>query len=120
MLPRETGVKGVYPREYVAWGSKDGTRCYLGTFDTVEKAQQAVESFDRGEFISTRKDHKPRRRKTPHECGSDYRGITKVGNKWRLQITRTFDSEEEAARAYDQIATLLWGEDAILNFPEGT
>jgi hypothetical protein len=58
---------------------------------------------------------------------SAYRGVTrrKRGRKWQAVIRigsvikplGSFDSEEDAARAYDAAALAHWGEFAALNFP---
>lgn len=57
---------------------------------------------------------------------SKYRGVhwSKTERKWIAQITKdyiprrvgSFDSEDDAARAYDAVATQAWGEFAKLNF----
>lgn len=56
---------------------------------------------------------------------SGYRGVEKVGNRWRARIKGKhgrhigyFDTAEQAARAYDRAALELWGDFAILNFPD--
>lgn len=55
-----------------------------------------------------------------------YKGIAKHSlNRWKVQIKKDnvhyraygFTSEEDAARAYDQMAKELHGEFAVLNFP---
>ena len=59
---------------------------------------------------------------------SSYLGVTRVDGKWRAQIgvnstTRSlgyFETEEEAARAYDAKARELHGDKARLNFPDDT
>ncbi|QGH72302.1 MAG: zinc binding loop region of homing endonuclease [Podoviridae sp. ctg2L5] len=57
---------------------------------------------------------------------SGYRGVTKHYNKWRARIEQNgkkihlglFETPELAAKAYDQIALSLYGDFAVLNFPE--
>jgi hypothetical protein len=56
---------------------------------------------------------------------SQYKGVTKRRSRWIAQCSvsgknaylGTFDSEEAAARAYDEIAKKSFGEFARLNFP---
>lgn len=45
-----------------------------------------------------------------------YKGVTQVGDQWRMQIAAHFDTAEEAARAFDKCAIALHGEHASLNF----
>jgi hypothetical protein len=39
-----------------------------------------------------------------------------MGDKWKMQFSLEFDTPEEAARAYDRIARLFFGEHASTNF----
>ena len=58
---------------------------------------------------------------------SKFKGVRKIGNKFQARITfglkehhlGSFQSEEEAAKAYDKAALEQFGEFACLNFPEG-
>lgn len=57
-------------------------------------------------------------------CWSKYSGVTKHGNRWQASVKRdglrthlgTFDTDVEAAKAYDAAARQLFGEYANLNF----
>lgn len=66
------------------------------------------------------------RRKTGRKCSSIYKGVTfiKSNSKWKAQINFNgkykalgrFNTEAEAAKAYDDAAKLLFGEFAKTNF----
>lgn len=43
----QTGIRGIYPVKPKAAVRRGGQRYYLGSFDTVEEAEQAVEEFRR-------------------------------------------------------------------------
>lgn len=61
-----------------------------------------------------------------YKSGSRFNGVTKERSKFLAQITNygltvqlgTYNTEEEAARAYDKAAFEAQGEMAYLNFPE--
>lgn len=63
---------------------------------------------------------------------SEYKGVylyTSPGGQqyWRASVSMdgkskhigTFPTEEDAAMAYDEVASKNWGEFAVLNFPDG-
>jgi hypothetical protein len=67
-----------------------------------------------------------RNQRKPAGRSSKYRGVSKQGNKWRVELKidnkraykESFHGEIDAARAYDAKARELYGEFAILNFPD--
>lgn len=77
---------------------------------------------------ATRKQQMANTRKRTDGVTSRFKGVSwnRLGNNWRAQIVRdgknthigVFDSEVDAARAYDHEAFQLRGEYALLNFPE--
>ena len=51
-----------------------------------------------------------------------YKGVTfdRKSGKWVMSIRVLFDSAEEAAQAYDQLAGIVFGEHAKTNFPKSS
>lgn len=84
--------------------------------------------------VSTRRENARNLRKKPG-CASRFKGVARTrGGRWRAYISDaeryangkarqralgSFDSEIDAARAYDAAARLSFGSFASLNFPEG-
>jgi hypothetical protein len=61
-------------------------------------------------------------RKKVEGCSSQYIGVSKKGNKWRAMIRNQkseylglFDNEVDAAKAYNEKAKEIYGENAKLN-----
>ncbi|KIP28272.1 AP2/ERF family transcription factor [Bacillus thuringiensis] len=113
---------------------------YLGRYDSENDAalaynKAAIEIFgehayqnkigedNSAEEINVGKCLKPRRKSS---VSSNYRGVRKINNSWISQISKnrklyhlgSFKNELEAARTYDKKAIELYGDKAILNFPE--
>ncbi|HTW64004.1 MAG TPA: AP2/ERF family transcription factor [Bryobacteraceae bacterium] len=68
-----------------------------------------------------------RNRRKMKGCSSIYRGVSRAGRKWRAYITPEcgpmiwlgqFDTELEAARAYDEASLRLFGRAVPVNFPD--
>ncbi len=67
------------------------------------------------------------RNRSPFSASSNYKGVEKgKGASWRAVLTydgifiytKSFDTEVEAAKTYDKLASKLYGQFAKLNFPE--
>ncbi len=74
---------------------------------------------------ATRSQNHANRRKL-EGCKSQYKGVSRdsktAAGRWRVNYATkyigTFDSEEEAAKVYDELAFKLHGQFALLNFPD--
>ena len=124
----------------------EGKEIHLGTYATEEEAALAYDAGARlyqGEFArlnfperepisleEIQKRRVPKRKspvKTPRKQHSAFRGVSWNGRRWFAQIVApgvkeylgTFETEEDAARAYDAAALRLKGAGCFLNFPEG-
>jgi len=64
--------------------------------------------------VTTSQNLANRRRFKSNQSG--YKGVVRMGDKWKMQFSLEFDTPEEAARAYDRIARLFFGEHASTNF----
>lgn len=78
---------------------------------------------------ATRSQQQRNTRKPKNARDSKYKGVcrSRPGGKWKVTIRKNgttkycgvYETEEEAARAYDAIAKLEYGEFCVLNFPKG-
>ena len=126
-----SGFRGVCPEPNMNHWRASIAQRYLGTFATAEEAAHAydVAAIERyGEFATL---NFPFYRDRPalqprHKTSiSGFRGVYPSLKRWRaligcngkLQHLGTFDTPEEAARAYDAAAVERSGELATLNFP---
>ena len=78
-------------------------------------------------IVSSYQENAMNKSKTKHHRSSKYKGVTKMPNgKWKAHIGMDdkdihlgyFDTEEEAAHAYDDAAREKFGDRAKLNFPD--
>lgn len=113
-----------------------GTKIYMHRFILGAPAHLDVDHRDQVGLNNTRSNLRTATRSQNNANGrnrmgrtSRYRGVSfdRTRSKWMMQIKlqgestrRRFDSETEAARAYDDIARTLFGEFASLNFPAET
>jgi hypothetical protein len=75
--------------------------------------------------IVTRSENRCNQRTRAMPKSSKYKGVHVLGNKWCAQCgplgsdryIGCFDTEEDAARAYDHAARIVYGTFASLNFP---
>jgi hypothetical protein len=92
-LPRTPG-----PDDKVDHKDGDGLNCRRSNLRVVTNIQNIVNSASRG-------------------GSSRYKGVRRDSkrNVWTATISSSYATEEEAARAYNAMAVVLWGEHAWLN-----
>jgi hypothetical protein len=115
--------KGIYKRgkRFRAQIKIDGKMQGHGTFDTPKEAAQAYDraTIEAGQPTSklnfldqVPKNYKPKKKKLSSGNTTGFRGVVKMGNRFRAQIyfggksqgIGTFGTAKEAAEAYDQAA----------------
>ena len=116
------------------WAWIEGKRIYLARFIIGEtNTKKIVDHRDRNPLNNIRLNLRScdiaesnRNRSGQIGSSSRFKGVYKVNNKYRAQIKVNgkiiylgyFNSEVEAAHAYDEAAKLHFGEFAVLNFPQ--
>lgn len=131
-----SGYKGVsWSRVSGKWEARirrDERQIYLGLYPTAEDAARAYDAKARelfGDVAALNFPDDPSEYRHPVREGntSGYRGVSqcKSSGKWHAYISASrkrtflgsFETKEDAARAYDEAARELHGDRARLNFP---
>jgi hypothetical protein len=116
-----------------AFRNEDGRFVYLHRAISGAEAGSDVDHIDGDGLNNSRanlracnaKENAGNRRKNRHyrngATSSRYKGVGLAGNGWTVRVAHQhvgwFESEEEAARAYDDAARRYYGEFARVNFP---
>ncbi len=142
LYKRFTGVYRTSNGKYQAKIGEGGKMKHLGVFESEEDAARAYDERarvvhgdraklnfprpgelhwlglgDTGESIENRIPGYSRFTGVQRTSNGKYRAKIMEGGKYKC--LGTFESEEDAARAYDESARLAYGDRAKLNFPDG-
>lgn len=132
--------KGVFRRENGSWVASirvEGKQVKLGDFTSELTAAEAYDDaaiqcfgvFAKLNFPNRETNAWVRNKARPRKCSNYlFAGVTKHRSKYRAKIrclgkvytSRSYETQEEAAIAYDQMAKRLLGSSARLNFPDLT
>lgn len=122
------------PHNSYAYRKEDQRTIYLHRYIMNVTEAEEVDHIDKNGLndqrhnmrVATRTENARYRVVPQTENGSGYRGVRLHGSRWQAKIQiapgvrislGTFETPEEAARAYDAAAKEHHGEFAVLNFP---